>query len=1016
MSAERHQIASDVFLQVVDLPADERTRALARLCGADDALRREVESLLASDSHTSPLDEPPGGTLLRDALPRAETPGIPERIGEYQVLGVLGQGGMGTVYRARQPRPSREVALKVINPALLTPAMLRRFEFEARVLAELRHPGIAQIYESGTANIAGQPTPFFAMELVEGQPLTRDAESRGLDRRARLVLLRRVCDAVRHAHQKGVIHRDLKPANVVVDASGQPKLLDFGIARATREDLAQTVQTRPGQLIGTVPYMSPEQLSGELNGIDTRADVYALGVIAFELLTGRLPYELRDKSVIDAIQTIGRGGAARLSQFDRTLRGDLETIVARAIDPDLNRRYASVDQFDREIERYLNDEAIEARRDSRLYVLRKAIVRHRGVVGTACAFVVLLGVATGVSISLALAEARQRRIAEQNAEQTRAVAEFQSKMLANPDLAAMGQGLRTRLREQVTTGLARQGIGEPGNPRRRTQAEIDAALAEYDRATASTQMTDVARGALDEFVLGRAGRAIESGFADQPLVRAQLHASLGATYHALGLVEPGEAELRKSLELRRASLPPADVQIADSAVRLARLLTDRGQDVEAQQLVEEALSIVRAAYGERDARVAELKIDLAAVRTARDDLAGAEQLEREALSTFRESPDAPPAKIANALNSLGELLGKRGDFAGAEQAHRESLALRRDHPGDEDDIAIGLNNLANLLTSAGKYAEAEPLQREALERFRRLKGDRHPHTISAMFNLANTLRASGDDVPAEALYRETIALSRQFPAPEDAGLINCLVGLANLMQERGDVEQAEPLLREAVSLLPLDDDAPDAKSATVLNNLAVLLHAKHEYENAEPLYRQAIAMRRAIFGDDHPEVAGVLQNFAALLRDSGKLDEAERVYAEAIQGLRKRGPRHPDLAIPLGGLARVKFERGDYAEAERLQREALELLAAGAPRHERTLWMQAMLARSIARQGRHDEAEKLLLENTAQLESNEGQPPGRARTATIQNLVELYESWNKAQPDAGYDRRAEEWRVKLGGQ
>src|SRR5215468_3470847 len=251
---------------------------------------------------------------------------IPSRIGRYSILRILGEGGMGTVYEAEQESPKRAVALKVIRAGHVSPEMLRRFEHESAVLGRLQHPGIAQVYEAGTVqDERGHSVPFFAMEFIRGVPLTDFAEKWKLGTGQRLDLIARICDAVYHAHQKGIIHRDLKPGNILVDESGQPRILDFGVARATDSDIQQaTLQTDIGQLIGTVPYMSPEQVGGDPGELDTRSDVYALGVIAYELLAGRLPYDLKRRAIHEAARVIREEEPTRLSVVNRTLRGDVE--------------------------------------------------------------------------------------------------------------------------------------------------------------------------------------------------------------------------------------------------------------------------------------------------------------------------------------------------------------------------------------------------------------------------------------------------------------------------------------------------------------------------------------------------------------------------------------------------------------------------------------------------------------------------------------------------------------------
>ncbi len=352
----------------------------------------------------------------------------PERLGEYRILGVLGEGGMGKVYLAEQSNPKRTVALKVIRPGWATPSLLRRFEHETEALARLQHPGIAQIYGSGVHEEHGDRVPFFAMECVRGLSLTRYAEAKGLDTAERLRLFARVCDAVQHAHAKGVIHRDLKPGNIVVPEDGQPRVLDFGVARVTDADIqTATLCTVQGELVGTVPYMSPEQIAGDAAALDTRSDVYSLGVVLYELLTAKLPHDVRQTSIAQAARMIGEQEPARLSSVNRVYRGDIETIVGKALEKERDRRYQSAAELAADIRRFLQNEPIAAQPPSTAYQMRKFARRNKPVVlGVAAVVVMLLVgvVATGLqAVSATRENARVQREAADAAVSMRILAD-----------------------------------------------------------------------------------------------------------------------------------------------------------------------------------------------------------------------------------------------------------------------------------------------------------------------------------------------------------------------------------------------------------------------------------------------------------------------------------------------------------------------------------------------------------------------------------------------------------------
>ncbi len=425
MVAEFRRRAKQLFQAAVDLPENERETLLAAECGSNAALRTEVERLLGTSESAM------GSFLQRPPLPvRSGKP--PKRIGPYKILSVLGEGGMGVVFEAMQERPERRVALKVLRAGLASRAALRRFAQEAEILGRLRHPAIAQIYEAGTHNGGSGDVPYFAMELIpEAQPITEHAATNEFTTRQRLQLFTRVCEAIQHGHRNGIIHRDLKPSNILVDSSGQPKLIDFGVARATEADLTiATLQTDAGQIVGTLRYMSPEQCTGDVAKIDTRSDVYALGVVLFELLSGQLPYDMTAVTPFDIPRVIRDVEPRTLSGVDRALRGDVETIVLRALEKNRGRRYQSAADLGEDIRRYLAGEPIMARRDSGWYVFRKTLLRHKVSVGVATAFLFLtLASAIGLGILYREADA-DRTLAENRAEALRRSGYFNTIALA----------------------------------------------------------------------------------------------------------------------------------------------------------------------------------------------------------------------------------------------------------------------------------------------------------------------------------------------------------------------------------------------------------------------------------------------------------------------------------------------------------------------------------------------------------------------------------------------------------
>ena len=442
----------EIFLEAADLEGDARRALLDEACGRDEDLRRDVERLLAHDlEEGDPFDEESlkrGHEILTGAMESAGgeagaatrwAPPPPDRVGPYRVLEKIGEGGMGTVFLAEQDHPRRRVALKMIRPGLLSPHLSRRFRFEADVLGRLRHPGIAQIYDAGEVDTGAGSLPYLAMEYVEGTELRSHADAQRLGIGPRLELVARICDALQHAHAKGIVHRDLKPENVLVveeegtpegrasrlfSELGQPKVLDFGVARATDADIRMTtVQTDPGQLVGTLAYMSPEQVAGDSRQVDERSDIYALGVILYELLAGRLPLDPRHKPIPEAARMIREDEPTRLGSVKAACRGDVDTIVCKAMDKDPGRRYATAAALASDLRRFLADEPIAAHPPSSLYLLGKLARRHRGLVaGLALSVLILLaGIATSLGFALKALRGERRALESESAARRAAV-------------------------------------------------------------------------------------------------------------------------------------------------------------------------------------------------------------------------------------------------------------------------------------------------------------------------------------------------------------------------------------------------------------------------------------------------------------------------------------------------------------------------------------------------------------------------------------------------------------------
>jgi serine/threonine protein kinase len=442
----RWRKVEEIYHGALRQPASARAEFLAAACGDDESLRCEVDSLLEESTEAHSFLEAPAIRFAAEELARDECAlSVPRVVGHYRVIRLLGEGGMGVVYEAVQDQPRRVVALKVIKPGLATAETLRRFEQESDALGRLQHPGIAQIYEASTADAGFGAQPYFAMELIRGRPLDEYAREQQLGIRQRLELIAKVCDALNHAHQRGVIHRDLKPGNILVDDTSQPKILDFGVARLAGGDSAVTRQTDLGQLVGTLAYMSPEQVAGDSTAIDARSDVYSLGVVMYELLAGRLPYDLSKKPLPEAVDIIRAEEPKRLSSTNRSYRGDVDTIAGKALEKDKERRYTSAAELGEDIRRYLTDQPIMARPASASYRVQKFASRHKAlVIGTSVVFLVLVAGAA-VATWEAVRARHEKQRADEEAATSQAIADFlQNDLLAQASAGAQA-GPNTKL-------------------------------------------------------------------------------------------------------------------------------------------------------------------------------------------------------------------------------------------------------------------------------------------------------------------------------------------------------------------------------------------------------------------------------------------------------------------------------------------------------------------------------------------------------------------------------------------
>jgi serine/threonine protein kinase/Flp pilus assembly protein TadD len=810
---DRMQQAEQLFKQAINCGPAEREAFLTEHCGSDVALRTELDSLLYHHGASSDFLERPAvfpavtPHELKAALAIAPSPPVPETIGPYRIHGILGRGGMGIVYRAEQENPKRVVALKVIKQDVTSSSMLRRFEYEAQVLGRLQHPGIAQIFEAGTAEVDGGRQPFFALELIEGQPLTDYANRKAFGARQRLELLARVCDAVQHAHQQGVIHRDLKPGNILVDHAGQPKILDFGVARATDADLqTTTARTDVGQLLGTIAYMSPEQIQGNPDQLDTRSDVYSLGVVGFELLTGRLPHDLRGKAVPEAARTITEENPERLSSSHRVFRGDIETIIGKALEKEKDRRYQSASDLAADIRRYLSDQPITARPVTTIYQLRKFARRNKTLV---CGVLVALALLCGGLIHVTL-ERNRAVSAERLAEQRRREAERQT---------AIAQAVNDFLNDDLLAAASPEKLGRDVTMRQ---------------------------------VLDHAAEAIEGRFDDQPLVEAAIRATVGETLYTLGEYDRAAPHLERALELRRAELGQQHRATLASTCDLGVVYGRLGRWDEAETLYVEALEGRRRLLGEDDPDTLRSMNNLATLYFHQDRFDEAEPLLVKAMEAACRTLGENHLTTLQPMNNLANLYARQRRFDEAEPLMVKTLAAKRrllgeEHPG----TLVTMNNLANVYCDEGRYDEAEPLYAKTLEIRRRVLGEEHPRTLNTIGNLGRVYLKLGRYQEAEPLCVQAVEKLRHQLGKDHPRTLLQSANLAALYNAQGRHEEAERLYTETLEACRRVLGEGHAETLSNLLGLVRSLIALGQLEEAEPLAIECHERHIAVYGPDH---------------------------------------------------------------------------------------------------------------------------------------------------------------------
>ena len=797
-------------------------------------------------------------TTQADAAGRRDDEALPLRIGPYEILGLLGEGAMGRVYRAREAQPPREVALKVLQA--LGSSALSRFRREVEMLAQLEHPGIARLYAASDASSEAGGPPWLALEYVRGHDLLRHARERHLDLDARLRLLIEVCRAVHFAHGRGVIHRDLKPGNILVDEDGQPKVLDFGIARLA--DGWSREVTQMGQVLGTVPYMSPEQLSGNSAQVDARSDVYALGCIAYELIGGRLPHpQLSTSTLFEAIDIVRHQAPEPLGRLASAARGDLETVVMKALAGEPAQRYSSAAEFAADLERVRAHRPVEARPPTLGYLLARFVRRHRLASAAAAFSLLALVAASVVSLRLAWSEAAARREAEARAAEAGAVNGFLERMLVSADPERSQNDLTVR----SVLDAAQAELGQAGLP------PLAAARVSLTLATSLLRLGETARA---EQLFGHALQSLDA--AAPAVLRDALQVGQARALYAQQKYPAADALL---LPLLQRTNPPLEKSIAiDARLAQAEGLLAQGKSAAAEELLRPLLKDAQAQLGESHALSLAVSQNLGSTLRLAGRYDEAIALARATLAAHLAKGGAEHPQTLKTRSLLGALYELKNDDAAAEAEFRSVLEVRTRVLGAaHPDSTNAMQALASFQVRRGELDAGIALIHDVLEA-RRLRGE--------------------DNTPNNLLARNVLAYA---------------------LEDQGRLVEAEAELRRVVAAQSRDGGPANAEAIGPRNNLAMLLLKQKRPADALVEFDALDKWMQANLPAGHPYFAIFASNRGECLAQLGRWQEARQVLEGAHAALaQKFGPTHERTRTAASRLAAVYRQLGEQAKAAAL--------------------------------------------------------------------------------------------------
>ncbi|MEM9386649.1 MAG: serine/threonine-protein kinase [Pseudomonadota bacterium] len=871
-TAQRNwQRVQDVFFDALEQPEHRRREFIAQRCGENDGLAQEVLSLLEAHDKGGTFLEGFGEaaeSLLADGLVRGDA------VGPFRVLETIGRGGMGTVWLAERTDGEfqQQVAIKLIKRGMDTDEILARFLRERRLLAQLEHPNIARFLDGG---VTDDGLPWFAMEYVEGKPLIEYCDEQGLDTATRLHLQCKLCDAVEHAHRKLIVHRDLKPSNVLVTADGEPKLLDFGIAKLCGADDGDQQLTHSGVRVMTPLFAAPEQVLGQ--PVTTATDVYALGLILYELLVGALPYPPQHQSGPTLLRAIVETPAERPSvlarrtdtgaaqettpalrqRLVRRLKGDLDRICLKAVHKEPARRYASAQALADDLVRFRKGYPVLARPDSLAYRTRRFVARNRVAVGAAAlAFISLLGGLMGAVWQAQIASAEAVR------------AERVKRLLID--------------------------IFEVNRPGAQAGTELTAAE-----------------------ILDTGAERVAAQLAGEPDLQAELLQVVGTLYESLGRLDDAQRLLQRSLEVMdELDGDPRELR-AQGLQHLGRVYFERGEHERSEALGRQALARFEA-HSTRD-RPAYAKAlgDLAIALSEASKYEAADPLHRRSLAMYQRLDGERSLSAAGALHDLAQHLKWQGHFDEAEPLYRRALEIKLDELGERhESVALTQGNLGVMLGQRGDYEEAEPLLRASYDIDRRILGPEHPTTVLRLNNLSMFYYVTADYVTAEPLMREALAHNRRLFGADNERVATNLHNLANILVETDRRDEALPAHREALAIRRRVLEAAHPRIAQSLKSLGRLELSFGHVEEAERMLSEAREIADQSLSPSHPIYISVLIAHGAMSLAGADLAAAERTLGQAVAlGVQHLGADSRELAEARSLLGRclIALERRDQA-------------------------------------------------------------------------------------------------------